>query len=454
MNAHTIAISEATNGDSPALPPGPRAPAWLQLATFLRDPYGYPDRCRHRYGDWFTVKMTFIGTVVFTSDPAAIREIVTGDPDLFRAGDARAAHLEPLVGPRSVLVLEDAEHARERRRLSPLFHPRAIKAYEGLIQTTTHDVLSRWPNGGRLKVRSLLEALTLEVGLRVCLGIEDPAHIAKLARAVDRLLNAQVTLMLPALQRDFGPLSPWRRFLRYRRDVDELILGVVRDARHNGAVASDSVLARLLASPDGADEPDESLIRDHLVTILFAGREAMAITLAWTLDLILRDSEIRRRSVEAADHGDAAYLEAVIKETMRLRPVIGEFGRELSRPINVGSWRLPAGMTLAVSVSAVHQRPLTYERPLQFDPGRFTSGKPSAHTWIPFGSGPRACPGASYSVFEMTTILGSLLREAAFTPLDPRPQPARYRGLAIIPQRGTPVRLTRREPAGVPGGGV
>jgi len=446
MNHRSIGISEALNGGSAVLPPGPRAPAWLQLTTFLRDPYGYPDRCRQRYGDWFTVKMTFIGTVVFTSDPAAVREIVTGDPDLFRAGDARAAHLEPLVGSRSVLVLEGEEHTRERRRLSPIFHPRAIKAYEGLIEAATHDVLMRWPNGGRLRVRSLLEALTLEVGLRVCLGIEDPAHLARLARAVDRLLNAQVTLMLPGLQRDFGPYSPWRRFLRYRREVDELILGVVRHAQRDGAISTDSVLARLLASRDEA-ALDETLIRDHLVTVLFAGREAMAITLAWTFDLILRDSAILRRAVDAADRCDSAFLEALIKETMRLRPVIGEFGRELSRPVDVGPWRLPAGMTLAVSISAVHHRPLTHERPLQFDPDRFTSGKVGAHTWIPFGSGPRACPGASYSVFEMTSILGVILREVTFTPLDRRAQPARYRGLAIIPQRGTPVRLIRRREA-------
>jgi cytochrome P450 len=430
------------------LPPGPRWPVWLQSVALLRFRHQFVPRMWRRYGDVFTVRVIPGGRplVLFTR-PEQAKEIFAGDPEVFHAGKGNAI-LGPIMGEHSLLLQDGSEHQRARALLMPAFNGHALRGYRGLVEEVARAEVARWHSGEEFRSLDRMNALTLEVILRVVFGVSDEARLAPLRPCVTRTVDIRPAVLLgwgyPVLQR-FGP---WRRTVQNAYRLDELIYAEIRERRSAPDLPQrGDVLSRLiLAGSDDANGArterltDEEL-RDQLVTLLLAGHETTASALSWALYELGRDAGELARARAAARSGDDAHLEAVLKEAMRLHPVIPMVVRTLMKPATIGGWDLPAGATVGPSILVAHARAENHPDPARFAPDRFLGANPPVNSWIPFGGGVRRCIGAGFSLMEGVEVLREVLATYAVTAVGTdRP---RVRNITSVPHRGSRVRITR-----------
>jgi cytochrome P450 len=432
--------------DTRGLPPGPHWPVWAQSAGLLRFRHRFVPSMWRRYGDVFTVRVVPGGRplVLFTR-PEHAKEIFAGDPEVFHAGKGNAI-LGPIMGEHSLLLQDSREHKRARALLMPAFNGHALRGYRGLVEEVAGTEVKGWRRGEEFRSLDRMNALTLEVILRVVFGVTDERRLAQLRPRVNRTVTISPAVLLgwgyPALQR-FGP---WKRTVENAYRLDELIYAEIRDRR----AASDltergDVLSRLIlvAGPeevDGGDRLTDEELRDQLVTLLLAGHETTATALAWTLYELGRDRVQLRRAREAARAGDDDYLEAVLKESMRLHPVIPMVVRTLMQSVSIGGWDLPAGATVGPSILVGHARADNHPDPERFDPTRFVGKNPAVNTWIPFGGGVRRCIGAGFSLMEGVVVLREILTAYDVTALG-RDRP-KVRNITSVPRGGSRIRVT------------
>ena len=433
----------------PGLPPGPRAPAFWQTWRLYRDWSGYLEECRERYGDAFTLSFVAIGRWAYFSDPDVLKGVFQGPPEVFRAGEARAM-LEPVVGRRSVLVLDGEEHMRARKLLLPSFQGSHVRTHERTMEEVTRGEMAGWPTGRPFALRPRFQTITLDIILRAIFGVDAAERREALHRAIVRLLGVAngPVVMMPRLARDLGRFSPGGILARRRAAVDELVYRQIRERRADpSAPERDDVLSVLLGATDedGRGLDDETL-RDELMTLLLAGHETTATGLAWAVERLVRHPDAMRRLREelASEPAGGRYLDAVIKETLRVRPVIGDVGRTLGAPADVGGHLLPAGTMVAPAVATVHLDRRAYDDPAAFRPERWLDDSPPGQAWIPFGAGRRSCLGAGFALFEMKVVLRTILSGLdlrAARPADERP---RVRNITLVPGRGAEVIAARR----------
>jgi cytochrome P450 len=443
---------------SQSLPPGPRLPALLQGLRFVAAPVGFFEQCQRRYGDPFTVHLPVSGRVVLFSDPAAVREIFTGDGEVFRAGEANRI-LRGILGPRSLLLLDGAHHLAERRMMMPPFHGERMLAYGDVMRDVTERAIARWPLARSFPILAETQAITLEVIVRTVFGVVDAERSARLTDLLRRFIGiaVQPLLLWPPLQIDLGSQSPWGRFLRLRRDIDALLDAEISHHRATPGAPAEDVLSLLLAARDeeGRPMPDEAL-RDELMTLLLAGHETTATALAWTLHRVLTEpgvldrlrEEIRQvgggTPLEPADISRLEYLDAVVKETLRLNPVIPDVMRVLARPARIGGHDLPAGIGVAPNIYATHRRPDVWPDPERFRPERFFGARPSPYEFFPFGGGVRRCLGMAFALYEMRVVLATILARADLVLAPGYGLRIVRRNVTWAPSQGMPVVLTRR----------
>jgi cytochrome P450 len=410
--------------------PGPRLPRPVAGVRFLATEHRMLARYRRRYGDVFAVKVWPFDPLVVVGDPAEVKRIFRGDPAQLHAGEGNQV-LGPVVGPRSVLVLDEKEHLRTRKMLLPPFHGERMRVYGDVMRELTEAEAATWPTSAEFPLLPAMQRLTLRIILRTVFGLEEGARMAELEQALIRLMGRGSQIMLvPLLQRDYGPASPQRRFEQARAEVDALLLAEI--ARRRRSPEGTDVLSMLLQADEA---PTDAELRDHLITLLLAGHETTATTLAWTFERLVRHPD----AMERASTGDAAYLDAVVQESQRLRPVITYVMRTLQAPMTVGGHEVPAGATLGTSITLIHRRPDLYPDPLAFRPERFLDTKPETYTWVPFGGGVRRCLGAAFATFEMRQVLDVVLSRRALRAADPRPERYRRRGITFVPGRGAAV---------------
>jgi cytochrome P450 len=442
------------------LPPGPSMPGIVQAFHLWRRPLPFMDECTRRFGDCFTIRIPSLATDVFFSDPEAVREIFTADVDDARAGEANTV-VEPLLGTRSLLLLDGSRHLRERRLMMPPFHGERMQAYGEVMRDITDHEIDRWPVGRRFPIRLAMQRITLDVIIRTVFGVDEGPLLEHLRDRLASLLavGANPTILLPLLQRDLGPWSPWGRLVRARRDVRAL-LGAEIARRRADAVSGDDVLGMLVAARDEDGQPlsDEDLT-DQMMTLLFAGHETTATALAWTFHRVLERPDVLaalrgeyRRVVGVGplrpEHiGRLEYLDGVVKETMRLDPIIPEVGRRLSRPLRIGGWDLPAGVVVAPAIYLVHRRADRWPDPERFVPERFVGARPGPYEFFPFGGGVRRCIGMAFALYEMKIVLSRVLARTDLT-IAPgyRARPVR-RAVTLAPSRGMPVVMSERRRA-------
>jgi len=444
-------------GSDTCLPPGPRLPAQLQFAEWVVRPWRVLDRNHRRYGDVFTLRLgPRIGTFVPVADPKLIEQIFRGDPRTFHAGEGNRV-LRPLLGPRSLLLLDEDEHLRERRLLLPPFHGRALASFRELIADVSERHLARWPSGTVVKVRPLAQALTLEVIARAVFGVSGSDAVERACRLLGRALawaSERRRLFAFAL---LGPDRMERNgMLRSAlAPVEELIRNEVARARRDERLEErDDVLAVLVRSrrEDGSALSDAEL-RDELITLLVAGHETTATALAWGLERLARHRRVvdgLRDEIEAGE--GRALRDATVQEILRLRPVIPLVVRLLKRPVELGPWRLPAGVVVAPAIYLVHMRPDIYPDPHAFRPERFLERPPGTYTWLPFGGGVRRCIGASLAQLELAIALEQIVTRFDITPARDSDERRLRRAVTWAPAADGEVVLHVRQPAsrGVP----
>lgn len=429
-----------------ALPPGPRTPAPITTVRFARRPLELLMRWHERYGDAFTVRMSGFGTGVYVADPEAIRELFTGEQSDLRAGEANS-FMEPVLGPHSVLVLDGPEHLRQRRLLLPPFQGSRVTAFREVIRDVTERELARWRPGAKIVVRERMRALTFEVICRAVFGVTEPQRVELLRERLIAVIDSSPLLLVsPALRADLGRLSPGGRFARRIRAADAALLEEIARRREQADVAERTdVLSLLLCARDEQGRAmSDAELRDELFTMLGAGHETTATGLAFAFELLLRNPRVLARLREQLETGDDTYLDAVVKETLRVRPVIDAAERTLTRPRTVAGWELPAGVKVYPGIALVHMREDLYGDPRAFRPERFVEDGAESYSWLPFGGGIRRCIGAALAQAEMAEVLRVMVPRVTLRPLRARPDPVVLRGITLAPRHGVPVEVLGR----------
>jgi cytochrome P450 len=427
------------------LPPGPQWPPLLQSVGLIRFRHRFVPAMHKRYGDVFTVRIMPKGTalVLFTR-PEHTKEIFAGDPEVFHAGKGNAI-LGPIMGEHSLLLQDSTAHKRARKLLMPAFNGAALHGYESVVTRLAEQEVARWTPGEPFRSLDRMNALTLEVILRVVFGVTDESRLAKLRPLVNRTVDVSPVVLLgwgyPLLQR-FGP---WKATVDTQRALDEVMYAEIAERRAAPDLAErGDVLSRLLAV-EGEEKLSDNELRDQLVTLLLAGHETTATALAWTLYELGRDPHQLARAQRAADAQDGKdHLEAVLKESLRLHPVIPMVARQLMEPASIGGIDLPRGTNVGPSILLAHAREENHRDPEVFRPERFLDGEVATNTWIPFGGGVRRCIGAGFSMMEGVAVLREVLRRYDIAlPDGPRDYP-KVRNITSVPRYGARIVVTAR----------
>jgi cytochrome P450 len=412
-------------GSMQQLPPGPQAPVALQTYEWIARPTALLRRCQARFGEPFTLRIaTSDAPMVLISDPQEIKRVFAAGPDVLRPGAGSAA-LEPFTGPSSILVLDGAEHLRQRKLMLPPFHGDALQRWRATIAELAAAELDGWPPGTPLRTHPRMQQLTLEVILRVVFGGGDAELRDAIRRALDLTTSLPRLTAMSLVQRDIGP---WRTFMRAVRRLDALLY-----ERIDGAADDGSVLTLLKAArhEDGSP-PSRADLRDQLVTLLAAGHETTAGALAWALERLARRPDV----LERIRDGDDAYLDAVVKEVLRVRPVLSVLPRKVVESFETGGWSLPAGVHVTPCIYLAHRRPDVWDDPTAFRPERFLDGAPEPYTFIPFGGGVRRCVGAAFATLEMREVLRAVAARFELKPDHPDGERMRRRSITLTPARG------------------
>jgi cytochrome P450 family 135 len=433
---------KAQRAAAPVLPPGPDWSLPRTMWHWWRRPLQTLEECQARYGDTFTIRLPHEGTWVFVSDPEVIKQVFTGDPNLLHAGAANIVLL-PVLGEHSVLLLDEPEHMAQRKLMLPAFHGPRMQAYGEVMAQAAREEIDRWPTDGPVRMRPRMQAVTLEVILRAVFGVEERERLSRLRDELRSTLNLLSNPRRAIFMVLLGP-ERLRRFPPFRRNierVDRLLFEEIRSRRGTSDLADrDDILSLLLQATheDGRPMSDREL-RDELMTLLVAGHETTATALSWAVELLARHpDELERLEADVAG-GDGAYLDAVIKETLRVRPVIALVLRKLVEPTEIGGRLLPAGVSVAPAIHLVHRRPDVYPEPERFQPERFLEQPAGTYTWIPFGGGVRRCLGGAFAEFEMSVVLRELVARRSLRRAGAGPEHSVRSTITNVPSRGAEV---------------
>jgi len=434
------------------LPAGPSYPAAIQGIGFWTRPLPFLEQCRVRYGPRFTIRLPFTPPFVMLTNPDEVKQVFTAPPDVLRPGQG-ARVLEPIVGANSVILLDEGPHMEQRKLMLPAFHGERMERLAGLMTEVTEQETAALPRNKPVELHPRMQDLTLKIILRAVFGLDPGARFDALRDRLQAMLafgDKPISLMPPppdsAIARILERVGPFASFVRIQQEVDELIFALIRE-RREGAAAGDDVLAMLLEArhEDGSPMSEQEL-RDELLTLLVAGHETTASTLAWAFERLTNDARALGRLTDEIDAGDEEYVTATIQETLRLRPVLPNVApRLVMEPIEVGDWTYPAGCCLVPNGYLIHHDPAIYPDPYAFRPERFLDEQPGTYTWIPFGGGRRRCLGASFAMLEMKIALRSLLVECELSPAGEGVETARRRNITIRPARGALATLTDRQ---------
>jgi cytochrome P450 family 135 len=398
------------------LPPGPGAPGWLQSSQWMFRPIEFMERCRRRYGRIFTLRLGPKHNVTMVADPRLAKEVMAGDPAVFRAGDTNGL-FRPVVGSNSILLLDGDAHMRQRKILLPGFGASHGAQFVDQVREITQDRLSTWKAGQRLRLQDEMEAISFASIMRVVFGDHSDDSHAELRRLIPDMMDrcdSPFTLM-PSFRRELAGGSPYARLMKVIDEIDAILYETIAERRADPMTQlRDDTLSLLLRAQheDGSPLADEE-IRDEVLTMVMAGYETTTSGCAWALERLMRSPDKLDRLTKEIEAGeDDLYLDAVVKETLRVRPVVPVVARHLAEAIELDGYVIPAGSTVMVSIYLVHNDEETYPDPVEFKPERFLAGTPEGAAWIPFGGGVRRCIGARFAELEMKVVLTQVLATA------------------------------------------
>ncbi len=428
--------------DGPAaspLPPGPPLPVAAQTPLLWLYRYRFLPAMRRRYGDVFTLNIAPVGTAVYVADPELVKQVFQGSTRVLHAGEGNQV-LGAILGPRSVLLLDEDEHLAERKRMLPAFHGERVARTVALMAELTREEVARWPRGERFALHPRMQALTLEIIVRVVFGVTDRQRARELAAALSAVTDVSPWHLPAFVSPRVAAAPPWRVLRRRRAHADRLIAAEVERHRAEGGLEErDDVLSMLLLAADG----DASAARDQLMTLLLAGHETTASGLAWTFERLLRHPAQLERVRAGLDEERDPYRDAVVKESLRVRPVIHDVARRLTEPLQLGAWRLPRGAVVLPSIGLLHADERLHPDAAAFSPERWLGedAPGASYAWIPFGGGTRRCLGATFATTEMAVVLRTVLQEVALSAPDPADEPQAMTHVTVVPKPGAIVRV-------------
>jgi cytochrome P450 len=435
---------------APELPPGPRYPALIQSIGFWNRPLAFLERCRARYGKRFVIRLLLAPPFVMLSDPDDVKQVFTAPPDVLHPGEG-ARVLEPVVGTNSVILLDEAAHLEQRKLMLPAFHGEAMERLGDLIYDVAEREVAAWPRDEPIALGPRMQRLTMEIILRAVFGLDPGERLDALRARLTRMLafgDRPISLVPPdpdgVAARLLERVGPFAHFLRLQEEADELIFELIEERRHEDG-DRDDILSLLLDArhEDGAPMSAQEL-RDELMTLLVAGHETTASTLAWTFERLVRLPDVLARLGDelASGNGDG-YLTATIQEALRRRPVLPNSApRLVKRPLEVGGRTYPVDVCLVPNAYLLHHDADIYPDPYAFRPERFLDQPPGTYTWIPFGGGRRRCLGAGFAMLEMRIVIRAVLAGQRIAPVAADPERARRRNITITPAAGSRVRLS------------
>jgi cytochrome P450 len=403
------------------------------------------DECQRRYGDVFTMKAPGNTRFIVVAVPELIKQVLAADSDVLLAGVGNATLLEPMLGRHSLLTLDGREHLRQRRLLLPAFHGERMQAFERVMREITDASFEQWPIGTPFALHPLMQSITLDVILRTVFGLTDsPAQRELRAQLVELLeLVANPWWLFVGFARVDPFRVPWLRVTKLKRAIDESLYRMIAARRAAPAGGSDVLAMMLEARDEQGRTMTDVEIRDELVTLLLAGHETTATALAWTFERLLANPHTYDKLAAELATGSDAYLDAVIRETLRVRPIVPMIGRAVAKPFQLGEWTIAPGHRIAPSIYLSGRNADAYPQPARFDPERWIGVKPDPYTWLPFGGGVRRCIGMAFAQFEMRVVLQAVVPRARMRLAGGAARVTR-RGITLAPSGGTRVVLEAR----------
>ncbi|SBS75265.1 putative cytochrome P450 137 [uncultured Mycobacterium sp.] len=404
-----------------------------------------------RLGPVVALPVLGFGPVVAVADAALAKEVFSAKPDVLLGGEG-VGPAAAIYGSESMFVQEEPEHLRRRRLLTPPLHGAALDGYVPIIEAVTRAAMANWPVGRPMRMLDAARELTLDVIVQVMFGIHDPVEVKRVGKPFDELLALAISPETPVRYalRKAGALRTWGRLAAINRRIDEIVFGLIAEHRADpqlgGGIVSMLVDAR---TEDGEGLSDEE-IRADLITLALAGHETTATTLAWLIDLLLHHPQALEQVRAEAHSGATTYTEAVVNETLRLRPPAPITGRMTAGRFQLGDYTLEPGTRIVLLLDVINRDPDTHPDPHEFRPERFIGARPQQHAWIPFGGGIKRCIGASFSMCELVTMLHTILREGRLEPVSARLEsPPLGATPVLVPRNGTRVYFsheTRSQP--------
>ncbi|MDP3278890.1 MAG: cytochrome P450 [Deltaproteobacteria bacterium] len=428
---------------------GPKDPRFFVTLQYLRDASGFYRKNHQRYGSPFLLQ-TLRGPLVVVSTPEHARAVFTADPDTLAVWGADA--LDPIVGPMSLLLVSGERHRRDRKLLTPPLHGARMRGYAEVMRQAAVNASGRWSEGSVVRMLQSAQEISLEVILRTVFGAQDSEVMHEWTRLVTTMMESGTPALMffKALRvAPFG-LGPWAHFAKARAAVDSKIYQEIHRRREEKHYGDDVLSLMMQARYDDGSSFSDAELRDELLTLLLAGHETTAISIAWAMWL-LHDNPMTLRRLRAeldglAPHADAEaiaalpYLDAVCSETLRLHPVVIDVVRGLEKPLTIGNMVVPAGFAVSVSIATIHEDPTLYPDPKGFVPERFLQRKFSPFEFLPFGGGHRRCVGAAFAMYEMKQVLAELIRRHTFELASHTAEVSVRRGITFGPRDGAPLR--------------
>ncbi len=435
----------------PPLPPRVELPKALQTLRVGIRQIEFMTRSHRELGEVFRID-TLAGrrdVVAVTSHPDHVKSLFTARPEQ-APSIAGESSLRPIVGPNSVLTAIGPRHMRQRKLLLPPFHGEAVERYTRMIAEAADREIDRWPIGTPFALAPRMQAITLDVIMAGIFGIEGrpapgtPEHGFR--RAIRVLVNlstrpeAQVFELANAGKNEAVGVT--KAALSY---LDRHVYAVI-EARRRAERGTDILSLLLDAETEEGERLTDGELRDELLTLVLAGHETTANSLAWAFERLVRHPQAydRLREVTRSGEDPDGYVEATIHETMRSRPVIPIIGRIVTVPWRLGEHGVPGDSSVLISILLVHHREDVYPEPYAFRPERFVGRKPGTYSWIPFGGGIRRCLGAALAMAEQRVVLDTIARRTDLVAPDPQPERARHRNVTMIPALGARVVVTSR----------
>lgn len=429
------------------LPPGPCLPAAIQTAAFALRPFEVLERCRRRYGDRFTLFPVDQPPLIFLADPDEVRALFAGPADVLYPGEGGSA-IDPIVGERSFMMVDEDQHLTGRRRVMPAFHSTAVRRHADMVAGLVEREVATWPRDVAFPLHPRLRSLALETVLRTIFSSIAEPRLRELHGRLLRMLSIAGTTLLsvPSLRGVPPWRGTWSAFVRRRREADDLLYALI-DERTAAPGRYDDALELICANREEGDPPAaREAMRDDVMSVILAGHETTASALAWAFQLLAHNPAVRDRLAGELDGApEPAYLRATIWEVLRSRPVfLFTIPRAVKKPVEVAGRRYPPPVRLLGSIYLVHHDPASYPDPHAFRPERFLDEPPDGRLWLPWGGGRKRCPGLHLAVLEMETVLRTVLRTLSVTPAARRIERPLWRNVIVTPHRGSRVILRAR----------